>query len=118
MLVFFLWVIWLWILITCFIDLFRRDDIGGWSKALWIVFLIVLPFLGVFIYVITQSGKMTERRVADYKASQDAFDAHIRNVAGSGGDTPADQIARAKDLLDQGAIDQTEYDVLKSRALA
>jgi hypothetical protein len=85
---------------------------------LWIIFLIVLPFLGVFIYIVTQSGGMTDRRVADYKAAQDSFDARVREVAGSGGNTPADQISRAKDLLDQGAIDQNEYNVLKSRALA
>jgi hypothetical protein len=116
MLIFFFWVIWIWILITVFVDLFRRHDISGWAKAAWMVFVIVLPYLGVFIYIVTQGGGMTERRTSEVQAANAQFEDHIRNVAGS--DTPADQIAKAKTLLDSGAIDQAEFDRLKARALA
>ena len=116
MLIFFMWVIWIWILITVFIDLFRRDDVSGWAKAAWMVFLIVLPFLGVFIYIITQGRQMTERRAAEAQAANAAFDDRIRSAAAA--DAPADQIAKAKTLLDSGAIDQAEFDKLKAQALA
>jgi hypothetical protein len=116
MLIFFFWVIWIWILITVFIDLFRRHDISGWAKAAWMVFVIVLPYLGVFIYIITQGRGMTERRTAEVQAANAQFEDQIRTVAGS--TTPADQIAKAKSLLDSGAIDQAEFDRLKAQALA
>jgi hypothetical protein len=116
MLVFFGWVIWLWILITVLTDLFRRHDVSGWGKAAWTIFVIVLPFLGVFIYLITQGKQMAERRAAETRASRAAFDDYVRDVAADGG--PADQIAKAKQLLDSGAIDQAEFDQIKRRALA
>jgi Phospholipase_D-nuclease N-terminal len=116
MLIFFMWVIWVWILITVLMDLFRRD-ISGWSKAAWALFVIVLPYLGVFIYVITQSGQMNERRAADIQAAQDSFDSRVRSVASSNGGA-AEEIAQAKGLLDSGAIDQSEFAKLKARALA
>jgi hypothetical protein len=117
MLIFIMWVIWFWILITVLMDLYRRHDVSGWGKAAWTLFVIVLPFLGVFIYLITQGSNMAERRAGDIQASQAAFDSRVREVAGSSGG-PADQIAKAKELLDSGAIDQTEYEALKQRALA
>ena len=116
MLVFFAWVIWFWMLITVFSDLFRRHDVSGWGKAAWSLFLIVLPFLGVFIYLIAQGKHMAERRTADAQANQAAFDSYVRDAAGSSG--PSDQIARAKQLLDSGAIDATEFEQLKRKALA
>jgi Short C-terminal domain/Phospholipase_D-nuclease N-terminal len=116
MLVFFFWVIWIWILITVLIDLFRRHDVSGWGKAAWALFVIVLPYLGVFVYLITQGGKMAERRAEEIRASQASFDQYVRDAAGSSG--PSDQIAKAKELLDSGAIDQAEFDALKRKALA
>ncbi len=116
MLVFFFWVIWIWILITVLIDLFRRHDISGWGKAAWALFVIVLPYLGVFVYLITQGGKMAERRAEEIRASQASFDQYVRDAAGSSG--PTDQIAKAKELLDSGAIDQAEFEALKAKALA
>jgi hypothetical protein len=121
MLVFVFWVIWIWILITVLIDLFSRDDLSGWGKAAWSLFVIVLPYLGVFIYLITQGNKMAERKVQAAQASRAALDEHIRSVAGTGdgGDAgPADQISKAKQLLDAGAIDQAEFDQIKRKALA
>jgi hypothetical protein len=116
MLIFVMWVIWLWILITVLMDLFRRDDIGGWGKAAWTLFVIVLPYLGVFIYLITQGRQMAERKASEMRSSRAAFDDYVRDVAGSSG--PSDQIASAKELLNSGAIDQAEFDQIKRRALA
>ena len=118
MLIFFFWVIWIWILVTVLIDVFRRHDLSGWGKAAWALFMIVLPYLGVFIYLITQGKEMGERRAAEVRDSQASFDSYVRDVAGSGSAAPADQIAKAKELLDSGAIDQAEFDKLKQKALA
>ena len=116
MLIFFFWVIWIWILVTVLIDLFRRHDISGWGKAAWALFVIVLPYLGVFVYLISQGKGMAERRADEIRASQASFDQYVREAAGSSG--PSDQIAKAKELLDSGAIDQAEFDALKRKALA
>jgi hypothetical protein len=116
MLVFFMWVIWFWILITVFADIFRRRDISGFSKVLWMIFVIILPFLGVFIYIVANHDGMTERNVRQVQTMQEQTDAHIRSVAGPGG--PAAEIERAKALLDSGAITQAEFDQIKQRALA
>ena len=116
MIIFFCWVAWIWLLILIFSDLFRRD-ISGWAKAGWIVFLIVLPFLGVLIYVIANGNEMTERRASDAAAAQARFDDHVRSVAQGGGGS-AGEIEKAKQLLDSGAITQQEFDALKAKALA
>ena len=116
MLVFFFWVIWFWLLITVFADVFRWDDLSGWAKAGWILFVIVLPYLGVFIYLITQSRHMAERNVRETKTAQTQFDEHVKSVAGSGG--AAAEIEKAKQLLDSGAITQAEYDAIKKKALS
>ena len=115
MLIFFFWIIWIWLLITVFVDVFRRRDISGWAKAAWLIFVIILPYLGVFIYLITQGHHMAERRAAEAEAYQDQFDAHVRSVAGSGGG--AAEIERAKKLLDSGTITQAEFDAIKQKAL-
>lgn len=104
MFVFFAWVIWFWLLITVFADIFRRHDIGGGGKVLWLIFVIILPFLGVFLYLITQSSDMAERNAKQMRA-----------MRASGG---AAEIEKAKQLLDSGAITQAEYDALKQQALA
>jgi hypothetical protein len=116
MLVFFAWVIWFWLLITVFADLFRRHDIGGGKKVLWIIFVILLPFLGVFIYLIAEHAGMAERNVKMVQAQQQQTDAYIKSVASSGG--AADEIDKAKKLLDSGAITQAEFDAIKAKALA
>ena len=116
MFVFFAWVIWFWLLITVFSDLFRRHDISGWGKAAWSLFVIVLPYLGVFVYLISQGKEMAERRSAEVQASRASFDDYVRDVAANGGATG--QIAKAKELLDTGAIDASEFEQLKRAALA
>jgi putative oligomerization/nucleic acid binding protein/phospholipase D-like protein len=117
MLVFFGWVIWFWLLIVIFGDLFRRHDVSGWGKAGWTVALIILPFIGVLIYLVVEGRGMGERRAAQAHAAQSQFDDYVRSVSSSDG-SPSTQIAKAKELLDQGAIDQSEYEALKTRALS
>jgi hypothetical protein len=116
MFIFFAWVIWFWLLITVFGDVFRRHDIGGGAKTLWIIFVIVLPFLGVFIYFITQNEGMTQRNIDRSRGQQAQFDEYVREAAGGGG--AAAEIERAKGLLDSGAITQAEFDALQQKALA
>jgi hypothetical protein len=116
MFIFFAWVIWFWLLITIFADIFRRHDIGGGKKALWIVFVIILPFLGVFIYLIAESKGIAERNAERAQAAQQQADDYIRNVATTS--DPADQIAKAKALLDAGTISSAEFDAMKAKALA
>jgi hypothetical protein len=115
MLVFFGWVIWLVLLIRVIGDIFR-SGMGGFSKAAWIVFVIVLPFLGVLIYLIAHGNDMGERDVAESRAAKASFDDYVRSVAAADG--PATEIARAKELLDGGAITQAEFDAIKAKAVA
>jgi Phospholipase_D-nuclease N-terminal/Short C-terminal domain len=113
MILFFAWVAWIWIAITCFIDIFRRHDIGGWHKALWVVFIIVVPFLGVLVYLIAQHDGMRDRSIEQQRAQKAAFDDYVRETAGG----PATEIAKAKELLDSGAITQADFDAIKAKAL-
>jgi Short C-terminal domain/Phospholipase_D-nuclease N-terminal len=114
MIVFFAWVAWIWIAITVFIDLFRRDDIGGWGKAGWVVFVVLLPFLGVLVYLIAQHDGMRERTVKQAQDQKQAFDEYVRETAGGA----AAEIAKAKELLDAGTISQEEFDAIKRKAVA
>jgi hypothetical protein len=116
MVIFFVWILWFWLLFTVFVDIFRRHDLSGWGKAGWLIFCIVLPFLGVFVYLISQHEGMANRNLDTAKAQQAQFDQAVREAAGSGGATA--EIAKAKELLDSGAISQSEYDALKQKALA
>ena len=115
MIVFFAFVIWIWLLITVFADIFRRRDIGGGLKALWIIFVIIAPYLGVLIYLIAEHNGMADRSEQQMKSMQKQQDDYIKSVAGS---SPADQVAQAKQLLDSGAITQAEFDTMKAKALA
>jgi hypothetical protein len=114
LLIFFAWVIWFWILITIFADLFRRHDISGGKKAIWIVFLIITPFLGVLIYLIVNHEGMNERNVRQARASQEQFKEYVQSVSSSGAAT---EIEKAKQLLDSGAISQAEFEQIKAKAL-
>ena len=116
MFIFFLWILWFWLLFTVFADIFRRRDIGGGGKTLWILFCILLPFLGVFIYLISQGQHMAERNMSQMQAQQARMDDYVRETAGSGG--PVAEIDKAKNLLDSGAITQDEFNAIKQKALA
>ena len=114
-LIIFAWVIFIWIAITVLIDVFRRHDISGWGKAGWVILVVVLPWLGVLIYLIVNHQGMTERRLKEAQTSQAQFDDYVRQTAGSGG--AASEIEKAKQLLDSGAITQPEFEALKAKAL-
>ena len=116
MILFFTWVIWIWILIVILTDVFRRRDLSGWGKAGWIVFVIVLPFLGVLVYLIANHDGMNERNVKQVQGQQEQFDQYVRSVSGSGG--PAAEIEKAKQLLDNGTITPEEFASIKAKALS
>ena len=115
MFVFFAWILFFWLLFVVFGDLFSRHDIGGGAKTLWTILVIVLPFIGIFAYLISQGKQMGERKAAQMQQMQADTDSYIRSVASSS--DPAAQIAQAKTLLDSGAITQAEFDQIKSKAL-
>jgi hypothetical protein len=116
MIIFFCWVVWIWIMVVILMDVFRRRDIGGWAKAGWTAFLIILPFLGALIYLIAQHDGMAERSAREARGQQAEFDSYVRSVAANGG--AASEIEKAKQLLDGGAITQTEFEQIKAKALA
>ena len=116
MLIFFAFFVWIWLLITVFSDLFRRNDISGWLKVAWIIFVIVLPYLGVFVYLIAQHKGMTERVIEQQETAKAQMDTYVRSVASES--DPAEQIAKAKTLLDAGTITQSEFEQIKRKALA
>ena len=117
MVVFFIWVAWFMLLFRVIADIFRRRDIGGGSKTLWLIFVIILPFLGVFVYLIAQNDGMVQRQMEQAQAQREQMDDYVRSVSSSGGGAAA-EIEKAKGLLDSGAISQSEFDAIKSKALA
>jgi hypothetical protein len=116
-LIFFAWVIFIWIAITALIDIFRRRDLSGWAKAAWTVFIVLIPWIGVLVYLIVNHDGMTDRRYQDAADQQAQFDQYVRTAAGTGGGA-AGEIERAKKLLDDGAITQVEFEAIKAKALA
>jgi Short C-terminal domain/Phospholipase_D-nuclease N-terminal len=118
LIIFFAWVAWIWIAIIIFMDIFSRRDISGWVKALWVVFVIILPFLGVLVYLIANHDGMSDRSEARARGQQAEFDSYVKSVATEGGGGAAAEIDKAKQLLDSGAITQDEFNTLKAKALA
>jgi hypothetical protein len=118
MIIFFAWVIWFWLLITVFADLFRRRDIGGGKKVVWTIFVIILPFLGVFAYLLSNGDGMAQRNAERAQAQKAQFDDYVQSVSAGGGGGPAAEIDRAQRLLESGAISQSEFDAIKAKALA
>ena len=112
----FLWVLWFWVLITVFIDLFRSRDLSGWAKALWFVFILVLPLIGVRVYLIARGGKMHEHAAREAKLQDQQFRRYVQEAAGSQGS--ADQLAKLADLRDRGVITADEFDREKAKILA
>ena len=112
----FLWVIWFWVLITIFIDLFRSHDLSGWAKALWFIFILILPLIGVLVYLIARGGKMHERQVQDAQVQERELRQYVQEAAGS--QSPADQLAKLADLRDRGVITAEEFDREKAKILA
>jgi ABC-type multidrug transport system fused ATPase/permease subunit len=115
---FFLFIIWIWLLIMVFMDVFRSHDMGGLAKALWVIFIIILPFLGVFVYLIARGGKMHERQAQQAAQQQQAFDQYVKQAAGTPGSSTADQLSKLSDLKSQGVLTDAEFDAQKAKILA
>jgi membrane protein implicated in regulation of membrane protease activity len=112
----FLWVLWIWVLIYVFIDIFRSHDLSGWGKALWFLFVLFIPLIGVLVYLIARGGKMQERAARDARQQEQDFRTYVQEAAGSA--TPADQLAKLAELRDRGAITAEEFEREKAKVLA
>jgi len=112
----FLWVLWIWVLIYVFIDIFRSHDLSGWAKALWFIFVLFIPLIGVLVYLIARGGKMQERAIQDRRQQDQQFRAYVQDAAA--GATPADQLAKLADLRDRGVISAEEFEREKAKVLA
>jgi Short C-terminal domain/Phospholipase_D-nuclease N-terminal len=115
-LVFFLWIMWFFLLFRVVADIFRSDDLGGWAKAAWLILVLLVPFLGVFVYVIARGDDMGRRDVAQAQAQDQAFQSYVRETAGSGGSV--DQLAKLADLRDRGVINDAEFEQQKAKLLS
>jgi hypothetical protein len=113
----FLWVIWIWILIWIFIDIFRSRDLSGWAKALWFLFVLFIPLIGVLVYLIVRGGSMHERAVQDAQQQDKEFRQYVQQAAASGPASSADQLAKLADLRDRGVISAEEFDREKAKVL-
>jgi len=113
----FIWILWFFLLFRVIIDIFRSDDLGGWGKAVWLIFVIILPFLGVFVYLIARGGKMGQRDMAQAAAQQAQFNDYVRNVAATSTST-ADELTKLSQLKDQGVITEAEFASQKAKILA
>ena len=113
---FFLWIMWIWLVFMIVFDIFRSHDLSGWAKAAWLIFVLVLPLVGVLVYLIARGGKMQERRVREAQAQDQAFRAYVRDAAAEG-DGQADQLAKLADLRDRGAISDAEFERGKAKVL-
>jgi ABC-type multidrug transport system fused ATPase/permease subunit len=111
---FFIFFIWIWLLITVFADIFRDHELSGWFKALWVIFVIILPYLGVFVYLIARGGGMAQRSMAQQQRQHQQFDSYVQSVASP---SPADELARLADLKTQGVISDAEFEQLKAKAI-
>src|ERR1700735_5182151 len=115
---FFLFIIWIWLLIMVFMDVFRSHDMGGLAQALWVIFIIILPFLGVFVYLIARGGKMHGRAAQQAAEQQKPFDSYVREAAGTPGADTASQLSKLADLKSQGVLSDAEFDAQKAKILA
>ena len=115
---FFIFIIWLWLLFMVFIDIFRSHDLKGWAKALWVIGIIIMPYLGVLVYLIFRGGKMHERAAQQAAQQQKAFDQYVKQAAGTPGNSTADQLAKLANVKSQGLLTDAEFDAEKAKILA
>jgi Short C-terminal domain/Phospholipase_D-nuclease N-terminal len=115
---FFLWVIWIWIMIWIFIDIFRSHDLSGWAKALWFLFVLIIPLVGVLAYLIVRGGSMHERAVRQAQHQDEAFRHYVQQAAASSPPSTADQLTKLADLRDRGVITPQEFEQEKGKLLA
>jgi len=118
MLEFFIFILWIWLLIFIFMDIFRSHDMGGLAKALWVIFVIILPFIGVLVYLIARGGSMHERAEAQAAQQQKAFDAYVKQAAGTAGGSNVDELAKLADLKSKGVITDAEFEAQKAKLLS
>jgi ABC-type multidrug transport system fused ATPase/permease subunit len=118
MLEFFVFILWIWLLIVIFSDIFRSHDMGGVAKAVWVLFVIILPFLGVLVYLIARGGSMHERAAKQAEAQQKAFESYVKETAGSSGSSNVDELAKLADLKSKGVITDAEFDAQKAKLLS
>jgi ABC-type multidrug transport system fused ATPase/permease subunit len=118
MLYFFLFFIWIWILFTVFFDIFRSQDLNGWTKALWVIFVIILPYLGVFVYLIARGGKMHERKVQEVAQQKTTFDQYVKEAAGTSGGGVASELSKLAELKSQGVLTDAEFEAQKAKILS
>ena len=115
---FFIFIIWLWLLFMVFIDIFRSHDLGGWAKGIWVIAIIIMPYLGVLVYLIFRGGKMHERAAQQAALQQKAFNQYVKQAAGTPGDTTADQLSKLAELKTKGVLTDAEFEAEKSKLLA
>ena len=115
---FFLWVIWIWIMIWIFIDIFRSHDLSGWAKALWFLFVLIIPLVGVLVYLVVRGGSMHERAVKQAHQQDEAFRHYVQQAASNSPASTADQLTKLADLRDRGVISADEFDREKQKLLA
>jgi hypothetical protein len=115
---FFIFIIWLWLLFMVFIDIFRSHDLKGWAKGLWVIGIIIMPYLGVLVYLIFRGGKMHERAAQQAAQQQKAFDQYVKQAAGTPGSSTADQLAKLANVKSQGLLTDAEFDAEKAKILA
>jgi hypothetical protein len=113
----FIFVIWIWLAIMVFVDIFRSHDMGGWAKAAWVLFVVILPLLGIFVYLIVRGDGMHKREAEQAAQQQKAFDAYVRQAAGTSADGSADELAKLADLKDRGVINDEEFARMKARVV-
>ncbi len=118
MLEFFFFVLWIWLLIYIFMDIFRSHDMGGFAKAIWVLFVIILPFLGVLVYLIARGGSMHERAEKQAQQQQKAFDDYVKQAAGSSAGNSADELAKLADLKAKGVLTDAEFEAQKAKILS
>jgi hypothetical protein len=114
----FLWIVWIFILFRVIFDIFRDHDLSGWAKALWLIFVIILPFLGVFVYVIARGKGMSERDMKQASDAERQFRSYVQETAASAPGTTADELAKLADLRDKGVITPAEFEAQKAKILA
>ncbi len=115
---FFIFIIWLWLLFMVFIDIFRSHDLHGWAKALWVIGIIIMPYLGVLVYLIFRGGGMHERAARQAAQQQKAFDQYVKQAAGTPGSSTADQLSKLAELKTKGVLTDAEFESEKSKLLA
>jgi ABC-type multidrug transport system fused ATPase/permease subunit len=113
----FIWILWIFLLVRIILDIFRSDDLGGWSKALWVIFIIILPFIGVLVYLIARGSGMQKRDVRDARAADQEMRSYIRSAAETPAST-AEELSKLASLRDQGVLTQAEFDTQKAKLLA